>query len=868
MKIISILLTTLLISTTLMAQMKLQFNTTKEAGTTITLPLAAMTGDGVTVDWGDSSSDDYNVAGDQSHTYAAEGTYNVEISQKNGTGKLTQFGNGNTNYSNVRKLVKVTDFGNIGLTSLQGAFHSAHNLEVVPAILEPLITDLAFAFKGSSRSSITNLDLWDVGNVTTLNQTFMSMSNLNQDLGSWDVSNVTNMQYTFSYTYSFNQDISSWDVSKVLNMFYMFNGATAFNQDISGWNVSSVRVMTNMFNGATAFDQDLGSWDMSSVTGTIFMGASAMFTNTALSTPNYNSILTGWSAQVLEPGVTFSGGNAKYSTGAATTARAALETAGWDVTDGGQEAGEITWDGSSSTAWSTDANWDGGSAPTSTSNVIIPSAPANQPVIATTDAITVNNLTIYPGATLTISSAATATGSLITDCATGAATFERYVDEASKAATWHYVSSPVSGQDLDGTWMSNNSILQTGGQYRFYRFDEDTDYWIYYGYTGTEPEDFGDATFVDARGYVVTKNGAGDLSFTGSLSARTNNDVAYAATYTADKGHGFNLVGNPFTSSIGVTTAATSTENFLAENSTILNNSYEALYIWDEASGYDGSNQDYKIIANGAVGSNVRLIQDYIQPGQAFFVRVASAGDIVFNRAMQKHATDAYYKTEKQMWPSIELIAENNELFNSTAIGFNENMSLGLDPSFDVGKMKGNPNIALYTRLIEDNDVDFAIQALPTNNNADYVIPVGIDVLEEAVINFSISIEELAETDIIFEDRENGSFTDLKKDNYSTTVSESGVGRFFLHVGAVTAVENQIANNNIRAYFVDDNLIIENLGNQKGEYQLFDLQGKTLQTGTLTGSEIETKNVNIPIGVYILKTKTNLEYKNIKIVKL
>ena len=40
-------------------------------------------------------------------------------------------------------------------------------------------------------------------------------------------------------------------------------------------------------------------------------------------------------------------------------------------------------------------------------------------------------------------------------------------------------------------------------------------------------------------------------------------------------------------------------------------------------------------------------------------------------------------------------------------------MTKGLDPSYDVGKMKGNPDIALYTKLIEDNGIDFTIQALP-----------------------------------------------------------------------------------------------------------------------------------------------------------
>ena len=40
-------------------------------------------------------------------------------------------------------------------------------------------------------------------------------------------------------------------------------------------------------------------------------------------------------------------------------------------------------------------------------------------------------------------------------------------------------------------------------------------------------------------------------------------------------------------------------------------------------------------------------------------------------------------------------------------------MTEGLDTSCDDGKLKGNPDIALYTRPVEGNGVDFALQALP-----------------------------------------------------------------------------------------------------------------------------------------------------------
>lgn len=173
--------------------MILKFDTYKSEGTTITLPLKGAVN--VTVNWGDGSSNTYTTEGNKNHTYTAEGYYTVEIS-----GSLTQFGNTWNAYPNVDKLVRVTSFGNIGLTSLNGAFIQAINLIEVPDMLPSSVTSTFRMFKGAK---------------------------------------------------SFNQDISGWDVSSVIEMGDMFEGATSFNQDIGSWNVSNVKYMYNMFKGVT-----------------------------------------------------------------------------------------------------------------------------------------------------------------------------------------------------------------------------------------------------------------------------------------------------------------------------------------------------------------------------------------------------------------------------------------------------------------------------------------------------------------------------------------------------------------------------------------------------------------------------------------
>ncbi|HHX36316.1 MAG TPA: DUF285 domain-containing protein, partial [Gammaproteobacteria bacterium] len=290
------LLAALMLSLGASAQMVLQFDIKKSGGTIIGLSLFGTLD--VTVNWGDYSNDRYTTPGYHRHIYATEGVYTVTI-----TGNLTQYGN--IPSDEIDNLVAVTSFGNIELTSLLGAFSEAINLTQVPNTLPSTVTNTSYMFHGCT--------------------------SFNQNIGGWNVSNVTDMGGMFRGATAFNQNISNWNVSNVTDMRGMFYGATSFNQDINNWDVGNVKKMSSMFKGATAFNQNIGGWDVSNVTD-----MADMFEGVTLSTTHYNNLLIGWAAQNVKSGVKFSGGNSKYSSSAATAARAILtETKGWIITDGG-----------------------------------------------------------------------------------------------------------------------------------------------------------------------------------------------------------------------------------------------------------------------------------------------------------------------------------------------------------------------------------------------------------------------------------------------------------------------------------------------------------------------------------------------------
>ncbi|MCC5942355.1 MAG: BspA family leucine-rich repeat surface protein [Balneolaceae bacterium] len=249
-----------------------------------------------TVHWGDGNSTDWE-DGDPvenlTHTYAAAGTYTVEI-----TGDFPRIYFNNE--GDREKILSVDQWGDIEWSMMGNAFWGATNLEV-HAIDAP------------------------------------------------DLSNVTSTMSMFQGASSFNQDISGWDVSNVENMTSMFHGASTFNQDISGWNVSGVNNMNGMLRDASVFDQDLGGWDITGVTN-----MSSMLDNTGLSTANYDATLIGWEPQAVQTGITLGAAGLTYCSG--QTAWESLTdpaTNDWTIIDAGLAAG-CTSPGAFVTTWQTD----------------------------------------------------------------------------------------------------------------------------------------------------------------------------------------------------------------------------------------------------------------------------------------------------------------------------------------------------------------------------------------------------------------------------------------------------------------------------------------------------------------------------------
>ena len=161
----------------------------------------------------------------------------------------------------------------------------------------------------SARAFNQDISTWNVSSCTRFNEMFRDAEAFNQPIGTWNVSAGTRFDLMFLDATAFNQSLNAWNMSAAININTMFTNCIAYNQPMNLWNVSSVTTADAVFRGASGFDQDIGLWDVSSVTS-----FTQFLFQVALSTSNYDALLSGWSGlPSLQNSVVFDGGQSTYT---------------------------------------------------------------------------------------------------------------------------------------------------------------------------------------------------------------------------------------------------------------------------------------------------------------------------------------------------------------------------------------------------------------------------------------------------------------------------------------------------------------------------------------------------------------------------
>lgn len=540
---------------------------------------------------------------------------------------------------------------------------------------------------------------------------------------------------------------------------------------------------------------------------------------------------------------------------------------GWAVDD--VTVSEITsvfWEGFESSDWNNPLNWSSNSVPGASADVQIwPLFGPFNPVIQNQGAecyrLSIDpatTLTINPGMSLSVydelinnasngliikSDGVNGTGSLIAGSVsgTGTAVIERFMTQNR----WYYVGAPVDQPISD--FLSNNADIPTKDVVSrgMMNYNTSLDDWNPF-FTNSK-----EGTLGIGNGYAVRTTSDTHITFRGTITEST------VAIPLMTDGNGWNFVGNPYPSAIKLNFQS-GVNSFLAGNIDKLDPFHAAVYYWDGT--------EYQIV-------NDIQPAEYATVGQGFFVKsIVDGEDIIFQTDMQVHQPTVALKSAVVI-PGIKLLASTSKKNASTDIKFHKKGTTGLDVGYDAGTFKADPSFSVFTKLVDENNVNFGLQCLPILSAETMIVPVGINFPEGGEVTFKAQLASIPEkANIILEDRLLNTSTSLNEVNgqYTTTVEANSMptGRFYLHVSGneqVTGIKETVQNK-INAWTERDEIVIKGISENNAVAKLFDIRGSSVLVKNLDKSVTNRINVNgITSGIYMLQVIENGKRTGIKL---
>lgn len=391
-------------------------------------------------------------------------------------------------------------------------------------------------------------------------------------------------------------------------------------------------------------------------------------------------------------------------------------------------------------------------------------------------------------------------------------------------------------------WSSPNAVstLSNLGGTDWYEFNTASNAWSNSGLTGS-------TTMTVGKGYSST--GAGNVLFTGTFN---NGNL----TPTVDaSGNGFNLVGNPYPSTLNA--------RIFLDSNTNLNGT---LYFWSQPNnstlGNIGGDYASWTTLGGTAGSVGGATPDSnIGVAQGFFVKANSGTTIRFFNSMRSTNVGSNFRvgTAEKAWFNI---TNNQGLFNQILLGFTPDASDASD-RMDAVKMKGNTDISFYSVL---NNEHMSIQAMAPRGNTTRIVPVGFDVAAAGTYTLALDrTEALAnEVDIFVKDLATGTLHNLRNQAYSFSVAQAGThtNRLQIHFGPAlsTSVADAAKGEQVRIYSAGQTLYMQGFaeGTVVEYFEVRDAAGRlVLNMSRPQASDLSNIELSVASGVYLARIVTN-----------
>ncbi|RLD53947.1 MAG: hypothetical protein DRJ05_15575, partial [Bacteroidetes bacterium] len=317
-------------------------------------------------------------------------------------------------------------------------------------------------------------------------------------------------------------------------------------------------------------------------------------------------------------------------------------------------------------------------------------------------------------------------------------------------------------------------------------------------------------------------------------TASYNGSMTFSATRALTRSamgfnNGWNLVGNPFPSSIDWESTGLTKTNI-------------------DASTYcfDGAGSGNWAIWNGIVGTNGAT--QYIASGQGFFVAVNDAqttGTLGLNNGARIHHNTVFFKEE----PSdiVKVKVSGNGYSDEIIIYFRDDASTGFDGKMDAHSLPSLIDNAPYIYSMGNDNL--AINVLPE------VVPVPVNVkVGTGMGTFTVETVSNGGFDELFlEDDVTGIITDLNENPYIFDYIQDIDSRFVLHFGPLGIDDNTTGLSTIYSFEKDVYVVVPK--GTKGIVAVYDVMGKIIVREAIDGPKTVVRLEKS--GYYVVKVQGN-----------
>lgn len=450
-------------------------------------------------------------------------------------------------------------------------------------------------------------------------------------------------------------------------------------------------------------------------------------------------------------------------------------------------------------------------------------------------ALTVSGATANAG-TILIAASASGIGSFIDNgTITGAGSFQmqQYLTGSGGGTpdgVFYYVSSPIANATAAVYGVPANNKLWID-QEPSQNYAELT--------LGTIPLEVG-------QGYIARMGSTGAITFNGS-SFNTGNQTesGLTRTGTTELNRGFNLVGNPYPSTVNWNTATRT--------------NLEASIWYRTHNGSTMTFDTYNLEGPG-IGTNNNgggNVSNLIPPTQAFWVKVnadGQVGSLAFDNTDRSHGTLAgIYKAAAEEG-TVRMTLSDGNASDEAIVRFDLAAQDAFD-NYDSHKFWASNIPQLYMNVSEDTLVINGLTS--TINNPVVDLGVKLPTSGNYTLNAN-SITMVGET-IHLEDRLFNIFQNLNVEpNYAFTSAAGNIGdRFVLHFGMAAVGIEDGEHASSRVYTSNGNQlnIILSENTENGNVQVLDMAGRVVYTTSLNASR-NTINLNTSTGVYLVRVET------------